>query len=131
MPLYHMTLKSGGRSVIDRDGEEFPDETAARAHAITTARELMRNHTVDARFWRLEVSDEDLHPCFELLFASIDDSISHLPPEFRNSIEIACRNTASLKDTIAAVYKSLEQVRETLSQADQIVDRISLRSEAR
>jgi hypothetical protein len=65
-----------------------------------------------------------------LLFASVDDSISHLPPEFRNSIETACRKVASLKDTIAAVHKSLEQVQETLNQAEQIVDRISLRSGA-
>jgi len=119
-------FKNGRHVIPDRDGEEFADEAAAGKHAVAVAHELMRNGPLPMRCWRLQVSDEYLQPCFELLFASIDDSISHLPLEFRNSIEIACRNTVSLKDVIVDANKSLSQIRETLIQANQIADRVSL-----
>jgi hypothetical protein len=127
MQLYYFILKNGRHIIADRDGEEFADENAARAYAVSVARELMRNGSLRARSWRLEVCDEYLQPCFELLFASIDDSLSHLPLEYRNSIEHACRNTALLHDSIALVQKSLLEVSETLTAADQIMARISFR----
>ena len=125
MPLYFFILKNGRQIIPDRDGEEFADQGAARDYAVAVARELMRNGSVHARSWRLQVCDEDLQPCFELLFASIDDSLSHLPLECRNSIEHACRNTALLHDSIADVQNSLLQVRDTLISADRIMDSIS------
>ena len=127
MQLYYFILKNGRHAIADRDGEEFADENAARAYAVSVARELMRNGSLRARSWRLEVCDEYLQPCFELLFASIDDSLSHLPLEYRHSIERACRNAALLHDSIAGVQKSLLQVAETLTTADQIMARISFR----
>jgi hypothetical protein len=125
MPLYYFVLKNGRHSIPDRDGEEFPNDTAAREYAIAVARDLMRNGPLRARSWRLEISDENLLPCFELLFASIDDSLSHLPVHLRNSIEHACHNTALLNDTIIDVQKTLLQVRETLVGANRIIDRVS------
>jgi hypothetical protein len=127
MQLYYFILKNGHHAIPDRRGEEFADEGAARAHAVAVARELMRNGSLRARTWRLEVCDEYLQPRFELLFASIDDSLSHLPLACRNSIEHACRNTALLHDSIANVQKSLLEVAETLTTADQIMARISFR----
>ena len=126
MPLFYFTLKNGHHTIPDREGEELADLNAARAHAAGVARELMRNRGVKARAWRMEVCDEYLQPSFELLFASIDDTISHLPLEFRQSIEIACQNTASLNDTISSVRNSLLEVRETLNRADEIMARTSL-----
>jgi len=125
MPLYYFVLKNGRHSIPDREGEELTDEAAAREYAVAVARELMRNAPLRARSWRLQVSDENLQPCFELLFAAIDDSLSHLPLHLRNSIEHACRNTASLSDTIIDVQKTLFQVRETLVGANRIIDRVS------
>jgi len=125
MPLYYFVLKNGRHSIPDREGEELTDEAAAREYAVAVARELMRNAPLRARSWRLQVSDENLQPCFELLFAAIDDSLSHLPLHLRNSIEHACRNTASLSDTIIGVQKTLFQVRETLVGANRIIDRVS------
>jgi len=123
MPLFYFILKNGQYTIPDSEGEELADLNAARAHAAGVARELMRNRDIKARAWRLEVCDEYLQPSFELLFASIDDTISHLPPEFRQSIEIACGNTASLKDTIFSIRNSLLEVRENLNRADEIVAR--------
>jgi len=125
MPLYYFVLKDGRQIIPDRDGEEFADRGAARDHAVAVARELMRNGSLHVHNWRLQVCDEYLWPCYELLFPSIDDSLSHLPFEYRRSIEHACRNTALLHDSIADVQRSLLQVTETLIRADQIMDRIS------
>ena len=122
MPLFYFILKNGQYTIPDSEGEELADLNAARAHAAGVARELMRNRDIKARAWRLEVCDEYLQPSFELLFASIDDTISHLPPEFRQSVEIACRSTASLNDTISRVRNSLLEVRETLNRADEVVE---------
>jgi hypothetical protein len=121
MPLFYFTLKDGFNSIPDCEGEEFADEASARVHATAVARELMRNRTVQARTWRLQVSDDYLQPCFELLFASIDDSLAHLAVESRKSIETACRNTASLKDTIIDIQLSLLQVRGSLNRFNDIV----------
>jgi hypothetical protein len=125
MPLYYFVLKNGRHVIPDCDGEEFTDEAAAREYAVAVARELMRNAPLRARSWRLQVSDENLQPCFELLFAAIDDSLSHLPLHLRSSIEHACRNTALLNDTIVDVQKTLLQVRETLMGASWVMDRVS------
>ena len=103
MPLYYFVLKNGRHVIPDRDGEEFTHEAAAREYAVAVARELMRNAPLRVRSWRLQVSDENLQPRFELLFAAIDDSLSHLPLHLRNSIEHACQNTALLYDTIVDV----------------------------
>ena len=53
------------------------DEKTAYAHAIEVAGELMRNREAKCRSSRLQVYDESLMPCFEILFASI--AITHLP----------------------------------------------------
>lgn len=121
MPLFYFTLKDGIDSIPDCEGEEFADEVSAQAHAVAVARELMRNHAVRARTWRLQVSDDYLQPRFEVLFASVDDSLAHLHPESRKTIETSCRNTASLKDTIIDVQQSLLQVRKTLTRFNDIV----------
>jgi len=123
MPLFYFILKNGHHTIPDREGEELTDLSAARAHATGVARELMRNRSVKTRTWRLEVCDEYLQPSFEVLFASIDDTMSHLPPAIRQSIEITCQSTASLNDTICSVRNSLLEVRETLNRADDIVAR--------
>lgn len=67
MPLYYFALKNGRHVIPDRDGEEFADEAAAGKHAVAVAHELMRNGPLPMRCWRLQVSDEYLQPCFELL----------------------------------------------------------------
>src|SRR5262249_47990765 len=77
MPLYYFVLKDGRQIIPDRDGEEFADRGAARDHAVAVARELMRNGSLHVHNWRLQVCDEYLWPCYELLFPSIDDSLSH------------------------------------------------------
>ena len=118
MPLYHFVLKTEDDVIPDRDGAEWPNETAAREEAALVAQDLMRNQrAVERRAWRIEVRDEDLRPCFELLFAEIDETIAHLPPELREIHVTTSRRMAACFDTKLAVRTTRAQVSETLSHA--------------
>ena len=88
-------------------------------------RSIMRNREVDCRSYRLEVRNENLNPCFEILFASVDESLDHLPDDFRTSIIEGARRMASLKETIGGVSDTLNNVRETLKEAEKVL--VSLR----
>lgn len=121
MPLYYFRLKSRGEVIHDLDGIDLPDQDAARVYAVAVARELMRHREPSARSWRLEVCDDYLIPSFEILFAEVDDTMAHLAPEYRKSIEIIARRSASLDDAFSEVRASMLDVRETLARADDVI----------
>src|SRR5262249_32633761 len=110
MPRYYFDLKQRDRMLPDPYGTDLPDETVARDHARHVVLELIRNAHARTRLWRLAVSDEDRRPCFELLFAAYDDSLSQLVPELRSSIETLCRKHGSLTDTILNVRTTMLQI---------------------
>jgi hypothetical protein len=120
MPLYYFVLKAGQDRFPDPEGEELADEQAARAHAIEVARELMRNRE-GLGCWRLEVCDDYLNPCFEILFAEIDATIEHLLPPYRNTVEQAARSLALLHDAILQVRATMADVKQTLTRTDAII----------
>jgi len=118
MPHYYFNLKRRDGTLIDPDGLDLPDEAAARQYALQVIGELMRNATVRTRGWRLAVTDQDREPCFELLFASYDDSMAHLTPELRSSVEMICQRHASLTDAIIDVRTTMLQIRGTLAHSE-------------
>ena len=118
MPRYYFNLKKREATLLDPDGTDLPDEAAARAHAHQVMGQLMRNANVRTRTWRLTVMNQDRSPCFELLFASYDDSMAHLTPELRSSVEMLCRRQASLTDAIVDVRTTMLQIRGTLARSD-------------
>jgi len=118
MPRYYFNLKRRDGTLVDPDGLDLPDQAAAREYALQVISELTRNANVRARAWRLAVMDQDRQPCFELLFASYDDSMAHLPLELRSSVETVCRRHASLMDAIVDVRTSMLQIRGTLARSD-------------
>jgi hypothetical protein len=118
MPRYYFSLKRRDGTLVDPDGLDLPDQATAREHALQVIDELMRNANVRTRGWRLAVLDQDRQSCFELLFASYDDSMAHLSPEFRSSVEMAYRRHASLTDAIVDVRTTLLQIRGTLARSD-------------
>ena len=107
MPRYFFNLNDGRKIIPDLEGTELPDDDSARAHAAQVARELARNREEETRSWRLAVCDAQGTLRFELLFASMDEAISRLPPVIRFMFEDADDSTASLN-------KAMEQVRTTL-----------------
>jgi hypothetical protein len=106
MPRYFFNLNDGQKIIPDLEGTELPDDDSARAHAVQVARELARNRERETRSWRLAVGDAEGTLRFELLFGSMDEVISRLPPVIRFMFEDADDSTASLK--------AMEQVRVTL-----------------
>ncbi|SRR6266478_5211964 len=106
MPRYFFNLNDGRKIIPDLEGTELPDDDSARAHAAQVARELTRNREQETRSWRLAVCDAQGTLRFELLFASMDEVISRLPPVIRFMFEDADSSTASLN-------KAMEQVRTT------------------
>ena len=115
MPVYHFFLKRNWNPpLIDHDGEEFPDDNAAYEHAVEVAREIMRNHEINCRSYRLEVCNQNLETCSEILFASADETLEHLPVDFRNQIIGTARTAASLHETIGEMTRTLSNIRERL-----------------
>src|SRR5436305_877044 len=122
MPRYYFDLKNSDGTLLDPDGTELPDEVAARDHARQVVIELMRNASMRTRMWRLTISDQGRMSCFECLFASHDDSIAHLTPELRSSVETVCHEHAALIDAIVNVRSTILQIRDTLSRSDAIAN---------
>ena len=135
MPLYFFHLRSD-RRIADTSGTELPDESAARAHACRVARELMRGRELSTRTWRLDVFDRDGDFCFDLLFASVDDSIAHWAPDIRSHLETFCRSKASFVDAVDQVRASVLQLKSTLgggalnvaSTGDRLIDHSTARA---
>ncbi|AXK80961.1 hypothetical protein DW352_10820 [Pseudolabrys taiwanensis] len=118
MPRYFFNLRTGRSLLRDFDGNEFDNEAAARTHAETIVRELMRNNEAASRVWRLEVCNSDRSPCFEILFATLDDTIKHLPSNLRESVTIVSTRIGSLSDAIEDVRMSIRELRATLAQTN-------------
>ena len=118
MPRYYFNLRNSEGTLLDPEGTELPDQDAARVHAHQVMQELMRNASPRTRMWRLTVSDHNLIPCFECLFASHDEAIAHLTPELRSSVETAYRKQAALTDAIINVRTSILEIRSTLARSD-------------
>lgn len=116
MPRYFFNLKTGHSLLRDFDGSEFDDETAARTHAETIVREIMRNNEVKSRVWRLDVRNSNHAPCFEVLFAALDETIDYLPPDLRESVRMTSGQLGSLHDAIEDVRMSIRELRATLAQ---------------
>jgi hypothetical protein len=122
MPRYYFDLKNSDGTLLDPDGTELLDEAAAREHARHVMLELMRNASVRTRMWRLTISDQGRMSCFECLFASHDDSIAHLRPELRSSVETVCHEHGALADAIVDVRTTILQIRDTLARSDAVAN---------
>jgi hypothetical protein len=118
MPRYYFNLKRREGTLLDPDGTDLRDEAAARDHAHQVMSELMRNANVRTRTWQLAVMDQNRRSCFELLFAGYDDSMAHLTPELRSSVETICRRHALLTDAIVDVRTTMLQIKGTLARSD-------------
>src|SRR5215813_7903976 len=117
MPIYFFNLKTNNGDIQDPEGAELADESAAWEVARQVACELMKRREPQTRSWRIVVRDREGRQCFELLFASVDDSITALGPEFRHLIENLHRKQASLIDALAAVRLSLQQIQGTIARS--------------
>lgn len=118
MQTYYFNLKDGSKVIPDPDGTAFADDEAARQHGVLVAREAMRNNEPETRKWRIQVCDASRQPLFEVLFATVDETIDHLPHALRSQVEKLPWQLASLGDAVSDVRMSILQVRTTLARAE-------------
>src|SRR5690242_16279350 len=100
MQTYYFNLKDGAKVIPDPEGTECADDEAARQHGVIVAREAMRNNEPETRKWRIQICDAGRKPLFEVLFATVDESMDHLPHEMRKSVEKLSWQMASLCDAV-------------------------------
>ena len=118
MPLYFFNLKTAEGTIRDPDGTDLVNDSAAWEHARLVACELMRHRQPYTHSWRMDVCDGEGRHCVDLLFASVDDSIDHLRPELRSSVEDMCAQSSSLSEMIRAVTLTIAQVRRTIARSE-------------
>jgi hypothetical protein len=109
MPKFFFHLVHDGAAVADREGAELTDEQTAEQHALKVAHELLRHNELRKRHWALDVRDEIGQRVFEIPFASIDDSIAHLPSKSRALIERTCRNRRELQKVMAETRRLIRR----------------------
>jgi hypothetical protein len=118
MSRYYFHLKDVRGIHLDPDGTELRNPAEALAHAHQVAQELMQGREPRTHSWRLTACDADRNTLFELLFASVDHTVQHLPQPLRDSVETASARTAALSDAISEVRTSLHQLRGTLARSN-------------
>jgi len=121
MPTYWFNLKTRDGTIIDPEGTDLPNDASAYEYAEAVARELMAHREPQTRFWRLEVRDSGRLPKRDLLFVSIDETLSHLTPELRSSVEGLCASSASLVEGIGAIKLTLLDVKATIARAEGVL----------
>jgi len=118
MALFYFVLKVGRQRFPDPVGEEFGDLADARAHAHAVARELMRNRESRTNHWRVEVCDDYLQPCYECLFADIDQRLAAYGEDLRGSIVRVARITVALNDALQNIDVTMGDLRQTMRLLD-------------
>ena len=120
MPLYYFVLKTGRRSYPDTDGQEFPDDTAAQAHAHAVARDLMRNRESKTARWRVQVCDDYLQPRYECLFADVDHTLECFDSDLRGSLTRVARTRAAMGDALRGIDAGMIDLKQMLDRIDSI-----------
>jgi hypothetical protein len=120
MPTYFYNLQTRDGIFLDPEGTEFPSESLAWEYGRMVARELMEHRETATRSWRLDVYDSEGTLCFDVVFATVDDSILHLPPELRRSVQDVCAKSASLIEVIHGTKLMMSQLRATIARAERL-----------
>ena len=117
MPRFHFHLRARGMIHRDHDGTELPDLAAARAHALTVARELMDNSNVTTRHWSIRVENDADEKQLDMYFADVDPRLDAYPPEMRMHVSKTCRRLGALTDVICATRATWTEARMLLARA--------------
>jgi len=100
MPIYTFNLRDGGARARDAAGVNLPDREQAFLYANDVAHELMKGREPETRFWRLDVYENKTERIFEIPFASVDNTLDHLAPELRATMEVIYERERLLREVI-------------------------------
>jgi hypothetical protein len=109
--MYYFNVRTGASDMLDPEGTELPDLTAARVHAVEVARELLKSDEVKKRPWRLDVCDRRGAPMVQVLFSTVDSSLDHLESGTRELIERLSESRRRLAETMFKSQSLLQQSR--------------------
>jgi hypothetical protein len=115
MPRYTFALQDGTWPVEDGSGVWLAGREQAVDYAEAVARELMRGREVQTRSWRLDVY-EDGTRVEEVAFARIDQTLDHLHPALRSTVERS-------SDTLRSFKQAMSSARDTVRESRALVAR--------
>src|SRR5215470_9447806 len=95
MPTYTFKLLDDDSGVTDDLGIRLPNTKAAYGYACDVAHEMMDHREAATRSWRLDVYENGAKKLFEILFATIDETLDHLKPENRKLVEMTAMRRRS------------------------------------
>jgi hypothetical protein len=104
MPAYTLRLLDDGGGVTDDLGLRLPNTKAAHDYACDVALELMDHREEATRSWRLDVYENGAKKLFEILFASIDQTLNHLKQDNRKLVEMTAMRRRSIQDIYHAAW---------------------------
>jgi hypothetical protein len=118
MPTYFYNLQTLEGIIRDPEGTDFSSPYLAWEHGQLVARELMQHRESITRSWRLDIYDGEGTLWFDVLFATVDESILCLPPELRRSVQDVHAKSASLIEAMHATRLMVAELRATMAQAE-------------
>lgn len=100
MPTYTFKLLDDGGGLTDDVGIRLPNSKAAYGYAYDVALEMMDHREAATRSWRLDVYEDGAKKLFEILFATIDETLNHLKPDNRKLVEMTAMRRRLFQDTL-------------------------------
>src|SRR5215831_1536786 len=104
MPTYTFRLMDDDSGVADSAGLRLADAKVAYCYACDVAHEMMDHREAATRSWRLDVYENGATKLFEILFATIDETLNHLKPDNRKLVELTAVRRRLLHDTFHAAW---------------------------
>jgi hypothetical protein len=102
MPRYTFKLRDDDHGLEDDFGVSLPNNEIAHSYACDVVRELMDHREQRTRHWRLDVYEDNAEKVFEIPFASVDQTLDHLRPDYRAAVQQCAQRIRSLKDVYYA-----------------------------
>jgi hypothetical protein len=117
MPAYTFVLHDDDSGAVDDTGVNLPNEAAAYRYTCDVVRELMHFREQRTRDWQLDVYETDGAKVFAIPFATLDPTLEHLRPELRDVVEQVCQRRRSLKDTLSAATRIMQEAKSLLARS--------------
>lgn len=117
MPRYTFKLSDDAGGVEDDIGVSFPDAEAAYRYACDVVHELMNRRELRTRHWQLDVYGDEGNKVFEIPFARLDPTLSHLTTEQRELVEDNSRLLRSVRDAMYAARLTTREARSLVARS--------------
>lgn len=114
MANYFFNLKDGRQGYRDTEGVELADDDAAKEYAQYVAADLIKNRTIKARHWRIDVHDEQGKKVCRVALIAHDRRLSHLSPALKEAME-------ELSDRCHALGEAVAEARATLARTKALI----------